>query len=95
MTQNVSLDMNRSSPSFFDELVEGFGKDRRGEVLFTGYFEPLLEARHKAIGDYVHPVRGVPDDLVTFEPGDFGVSGAGRRMVGSLGGSYRPVFGFR
>ena len=46
-------------------LYRSVGRDRRGEVLLTGYYEPLLEARHIPEPPFVYPVYGVPDDLVT------------------------------
>lgn len=54
-------------------LLRSVGRDGRGEVLFTGYYEPLIEARRQPEPPFVHPVIGVPDDLVTFDLRDFGV----------------------
>ena len=65
-------------------LLRSVGRDGRGEVLFTGYYEPVLEARRTPEGDFVHPVYGVPGDLVTVELADFGVEGPPSRLTGRV-----------
>lgn len=65
-------------------LLRSVGSDGGGEVLFTGYYEPLLEARRAPEDHFVHPVYGVPDDLVTVELADFGVAGSPPRLVGRV-----------
>lgn len=37
------------------------GGDRKGNVLFTGYFSPVMELRHEADDTYKYPVYGLPD----------------------------------
>lgn len=37
------------------------GGDRRGNVLFTGYFSPVMELRHEPNNIYKFPVYGLPD----------------------------------
>ncbi len=66
-------------------LLRSVGRDRRGKVLFTGYYEPLLEARREREPPFVHPVYGVPDDLVTVDPSVFGID-AGWKLVGRVEG---------
>ena len=65
-------------------LLRSVGRDGRGEVLFTGYYEPLLEARREADGAFVHAVFGVPDDLVTVDLEAFGLEKAPRAVVGRV-----------
>lgn len=37
------------------------GGDRKGNVLFTGYFSPVMELRHEPDDEYKYPVYGLPD----------------------------------
>jgi len=67
-------------------LLRSAGRDGRGEVLFTGYYEPLLEARRDASGEFEHPIYGVPGDLVTADLGDFGVVTDSPRIAGRVEG---------
>jgi membrane-bound lytic murein transglycosylase A len=43
------------------------GSDSYGNVLFTGYYEPLLEGSLKRTEKYKYPLYGVPSDLVKKE----------------------------
>ena len=70
-------DLRRALSSDFD-LYRSVGRDGRGEVLVTGYFEPMLEARHRPEPPFEYPVYGVPDDLVTVPD----ASGAERYAIG-------------
>jgi membrane-bound lytic murein transglycosylase A len=65
-------------------LLRSVGRDGRGEVLFTGYYEPLLEARREAEPPFEHPVYGVPDDLVTVDLEAFGLEKPPRAIVGRV-----------
>jgi len=65
-------------------LLSSIGRDDRGEVLITGYYEPLLEARRILEPPFVHPVYGVPNDLVTGDRAAFGVAGDTERVVGRV-----------
>ncbi len=37
------------------------GGDKQGNVLFTGYFSPVMELRHEANDEYRYPVFGLPE----------------------------------
>ncbi|WED26044.1 murein transglycosylase A [Vibrio sp. DW001] len=37
------------------------GGDKKGNVLFTGYFSPVMELRHQIDETYKYPVYGLPD----------------------------------
>jgi membrane-bound lytic murein transglycosylase A len=65
-------------------LLRSVGRDGKGEVLFTGYYEPLLDAREMPGEPFLHPVYGVPDDLVTVRLDDFGVRAEEDRLVGRV-----------
>jgi membrane-bound lytic murein transglycosylase A len=67
-------------------LLRSVGRDRRGEVLYTGYYEPLIEAGCEPEGAFQHPVYGVPDDLVTVDLEAFGLERPPRAVVGRVEG---------
>jgi membrane-bound lytic murein transglycosylase A len=71
---------------FQDEflLVKSVGRDGAGEVFFTGYYEPLLDARREPSPPFDRPVYGVPEDLVTVDLRDFGVEADRERIVGMV-----------
>jgi membrane-bound lytic murein transglycosylase A len=63
-------------------LLRSAGRDGRGEVLITGYYEPVLVARRVPEPPFIHPVYGVPDDLVTVSNASRTESHAIGRFVG-------------
>ncbi|MFH1058883.1 MAG: MltA domain-containing protein [Pseudomonadota bacterium] len=48
-------------------LLRSLGSDGAGALLMTGYYEPVLPGRRQPQPPYVHPLYGLPDDLVTFD----------------------------
>jgi membrane-bound lytic murein transglycosylase A len=68
------------------QMYRSSGRDGEGEVLVTGYFEPLLEARREPQPPFVYPVHGVPDDLLVVDWRGFGLADPGRRLRGRLAG---------
>ncbi len=79
-------------PGLTRRLAEDFvlfrsrGRDGAGDVLFTAYYEPLLEARRQPEGEFRVPIYAVPDDLVTVDLSDFGVTAEPGRLVGRVAG---------
>jgi membrane-bound lytic murein transglycosylase A len=65
-------------------LLRSVGRDGRGEVFFTGYYEPLLDARREVSPPFSQPVFGVPADVVTVDLADFGVESGTGRLVGRV-----------
>lgn len=65
-------------------LLASTGRDGSGEVLLTGYYEPVLEARRLPEPPFVHPVYGVPDDLVTADLASFGMAADTDGLVGRV-----------
>ncbi len=68
------LEMHGLNPVFYESLAAEyrfFGP--RGEVLFTGYYEPLLEGRLQPEGRFTCPLLRPPEDLVTINLKDFGL----------------------
>ncbi|MDY0311897.1 MAG: MltA domain-containing protein [Desulfobacterales bacterium] len=62
------------------------GRDGEGEVLFTGYFEPVIDGCRQPGPDCRVPVYGLPEDLLTIDLSPFGERFAGQRIVGRLNG---------
>jgi membrane-bound lytic murein transglycosylase A len=67
-------------------LLKSIGRDGRGEVLFTGYYEPVLEARRQPVEPFTHPLYEVPADLVTVRLADFGIDAGTPSLVGRVEG---------
>jgi membrane-bound lytic murein transglycosylase A len=65
-------------------LFKSRGSDGEGKVLFTGYYEPVLNARKEPAGAFVHPLYAIPDDLVTIDLSLFGDGMPQKRLVGQV-----------
>lgn len=62
------------------------GRDGQGEVLFTGYYEPVIEGCRQPGPGCRSPVYGLPEDLLAIDLSPFGERFAGQRIVGRLSG---------
>jgi membrane-bound lytic murein transglycosylase A len=60
------------------------GRDQKGEVLFTGYYEPQLKGRRSISPEYQYPIYGRPDDLLTIDLGAFSEKHRGEKLVGRV-----------
>jgi membrane-bound lytic murein transglycosylase A len=58
------------------------GANPAGEVLFTGYYEPLLQGSPEGSAQYPVPIHGRPTDLVEIDLSLFAPDLAGRRIQG-------------
>ncbi|MCF8031642.1 MAG: MltA domain-containing protein [Desulfarculaceae bacterium] len=67
-------------------LLESVGRDGEGEVLMTGYYEPLLQARRMAQGSFEYPVYALPEDLVWIDLKQFSPDLPKKRLVGQVSG---------
>jgi membrane-bound lytic murein transglycosylase A len=67
-------------------LLESIGRDGQGDVLMTGYYEPMLAARRQARGSFQHPVYALPEDLVWIDLKQFGRNLPAKRLVGQVRG---------
>ena len=62
-----------------------------GKGLFTGYFEPIVQASEQSGGAYNVPIHGLPSDHVTVHLKDFDSALAGKALVGRIEeGRLRP-----
>jgi membrane-bound lytic murein transglycosylase A len=63
------------------------GRDGKGEVLFTGYFEPVIDGCRQPGPGCRFPIYGLPEDLLTIDLSLFGERFAGQLIVGRLSGN--------
>jgi membrane-bound lytic murein transglycosylase A len=68
------------------QLFRSIGRPPNGEVLYTGYFEPLYPGSLNPSPVYNIPVYGIPEDLVSVNLSLFSPEWAGQRIVGRLEG---------
>ncbi len=67
------------------EVLESVGDD--GEMLITGYYEPLIAGSRQRSREYRVPVYGPPGDLIRVDLGLFSERWAGQRTSGRLRGN--------
>ncbi|RUA00871.1 MAG: murein transglycosylase [Deltaproteobacteria bacterium] len=99
---NVFLEKIREKPSAAAltvllrtkyRIYRSLGKNESGEVLFTGYYEPILRGSRVRQGRYQYPVYGRPKDLITVDLGRFKDKYQGERLVGRVtGGALIPYY---
>jgi membrane-bound lytic murein transglycosylase A len=65
-------------------VYRSVGRDGKGAVLFTGYYEPLLRASLGPSAEYPYPIYGRPSDLLTIDLGSFSDKYKGERLVGRV-----------
>lgn len=65
-------------------LYRASGKQETGDVLFTGYYEPLLKGSRVRDQYNQYPVYGRPKDLVTVDLGRFKSKFKGERLTGRV-----------
>jgi membrane-bound lytic murein transglycosylase A len=63
-------------------VYQAIGSDESGTVLFTGYYEPLLQGRKKKSVDFPVPVNSRPADLLSIDLSPFSPDLSGRRIIG-------------
>ncbi len=68
----------------FEPMVSVGGED--GTVLFTGYYEPTLEASLTRTAEYPVPIHGLPEDLLEVPLEQFAERFAAERVFGRLEG---------
>jgi membrane-bound lytic murein transglycosylase A len=64
------------------EVYRAAGSAEDGQVLFTGYYEPLLEGHTVQDGVYKFPIYGRPTDLAILDLSPFGEKYKGVRLTG-------------
>lgn len=79
-----SLDVSKAVLEDFELLESAGGED--GTVLFTGYYEPVLEGSLTRTDEYRVPVLSAPDDLIEVPLEPFAERFASERVFGRLEG---------
>lgn len=74
-------------------VYRSVGSGPEKEVLFTGYYEPLLTARRHPDSAHRVPILGRPDDMLTIDLAAFSEKYSGVKLTGRLAGqSVIPYF---
>jgi membrane-bound lytic murein transglycosylase A len=64
------------------QVYRSSGRDGRGEVLFTGYYEPHLRGSLVQTEEYPFPIYARPNDLITIDLALFNEKYAGEKIIG-------------
>jgi membrane-bound lytic murein transglycosylase A len=83
LSRKTWQDRDREIRRVFD-FVPSEGADGKGAVLFTGYFESVLEGWPERTERFRYPLYRTPPDAVTVNLGKFGDRRRGERIVGRL-----------
>jgi membrane-bound lytic murein transglycosylase A len=92
-SQTAFLEMIRtvSGPKELNERVrkeflvyKAAGRD--GQVLFTGYFEPILQARSRPDNSFMYPIYRKPDDLIKIDLSLFSEEFKGKNIIARIDG---------
>ena len=75
------------------DIYKATGLDNRGRVLFTGYFESVLEGSRERTEKYRYPIYKSPDDIVVVSLGKFNKKYKNEHIIGRLkNGELVPYF---
>ena len=59
-------------------VFEAAGRNEAGEMLVTGYYEPLFEGSLSKTPPYIYPLHGIPESLISRKNGKTGIQELGR-----------------
>ena len=68
-------------------VYRSVGSNGRGEMLFTGYFEPVIKGSLEKSPDYPFPVYASPHDLITIDLSPFRDEFKDKKIVGRYTGT--------
>lgn len=68
------------------DLHEARGRDGLGDMLVTGYYQPILEGALTRTGEFRYPIYGKPKDLVESEMVTLGGQAQAEKLIGRLNG---------
>ncbi len=68
-------------------VYQSRGRTEDREVLFTGYFQPVLKGRRVKRSPYLYPVHSLPKDLLTIDLSLFSEKFSGEKIIGKLSGN--------
>jgi membrane-bound lytic murein transglycosylase A len=80
--ESLSTDQLREAIETSFWVYSSVGHDSQGKVLFTGYYEAVLQGSLQPSPDYPYPVYRKPDDWVSVDLGLFDPKYAGERIIG-------------
>jgi membrane-bound lytic murein transglycosylase A len=89
------LDFIRTNPSSRElkkfirshyNVYQSVGRDQKGEVLFTGYYEPHLSGRLSPDEEFRFPIYTLPIDILKIDLSAFGDKYKGETIVGRYTG---------
>jgi len=67
-------------------VYQAAGNDADHQVLFTGYYEPILDGSRTRTPQYTVPIYGRPDDLMEIDLSPFAQDLKGRRIIAKQAG---------
>jgi len=67
-------------------ILKASGNPQTGNVLFTGYYEPLFEAALEPDETYKHPIYSPPDDMIRIDLGLFNPRFKGESLTARIDG---------
>ena len=65
-------------------VYRSVGRDGRGEVLYTGYYEPHLRGSLNQSAEYQFPIYARPDDLISIDLSLFSEKYSGEKIMGRI-----------
>ena len=65
-TNNSAADLQAAVKKEFD-FYQSVGKDNKGTVTFTGYYEPIYKASRKQTAEYKYPIYKLPADFASWK----------------------------
>jgi membrane-bound lytic murein transglycosylase A len=65
-------------------VYRSVGRDGRGEVLYTGYYEPHLRGSLNQSAEYQFPIYARPDDLISIDLSLFSEKYSGEKIIGRI-----------
>ena len=84
-TRPDSTELNRIITERY-RVYRSVGGPEKGQMLFTGYYEPHLRGSLTPDARYRHPVYAMPADLMVIDLSAFAEELSGKRIVGRLEG---------
>lgn len=76
-------ELSRKVTRDFD-VYRSVGYGSKKKVLFTGYYEPIMEGNSERTEEYQYPVYGKPDDLFEINLGKFRRSLKGKKIIARI-----------
>ena len=65
-------------------VFKSVGGNRKNEMLFTGYYEPVIQGSLSKSDEYCYPIYAVPPDLVRIDLSLFSSRFSGEKIVGRV-----------